>query len=474
MSKGKGCVLIIDDDAEIRESIQMLLVSEGLSVDMAENGEEGLLKIEENLYDLVLLDLMLPGKSGMDIYKDVRRVDPTLPVVIITAMGGVETAVTAIKEGCYDYVTKPWDNDKLLVIIGNAIKQRHLASENAHLRRALRERYGYSNIVGKSDKILQVLDLVSQVAPSRSTVLIQGESGTGKELIAKAIHLKSNRADKPFIAVNSGSMPVDLLESTLFGHVRGAFTSAVAAKKGLFEVADQGTIFFDEIGTIGLETQAKLLRVIQEREFMRLGGVETIKVDVRIIAATNVDLAELVEAGRFREDLYYRLNVINIQLPPLRERREDIPLIAEFFIRKYCEENGKPHYRISADALRALMDYHWPGNVRELENAIERGVVLSQIETIDRTLLPDSVLTPSAKFAGLSSFSFPKESSLFDIMDAIEKRVIIEMLERSGWSQTEAADSFHIPLSTLNQKIKRYGIEIKKKRDRTSTVHSVK
>jgi len=207
---------------------------------------------------------------------------------------------------------------------------------------------------------------------------------------------------------------------------------------------------------------------------MRLGGVETIKVDVRIIAATNVDLAELVEAGRFREDLYYRLNVINIQLPPLRERREDIPLIAEFFIRKYCEENGKPHYRISADALRALMDYHWPGNVRELENVIERGVVLSQIETIDRALLPDSVLTPSAKFAGLSSFSFPKESSLFDIMDAIEKRVIIEMLERSGWSQTEAADSFHIPLSTLNQKIKRYGIEIKKKRDRTSTVHSVK
>jgi len=371
-------------------------------------------------------------------------------------------------------VTKPWDNDKLLVIVGNAIKQRRLASENAHLRRALRERYGYSNIVGKSEKILQVLDLVSQVAPSRSTVLIQGESGTGKELIAKAIHLKSNRGDKPFIAVNSGSMPVDLLESTLFGHVRGAFTSAITAKKGLFEVADQGTIFFDEIGTIGLDTQAKLLRVIQEREFMRLGGVETIKVDVRIIAATNVDLGELVEEGRFREDLYYRLNVINIQLPPLRDRREDIPLIAEFFIRKYCDENGKPQYRISGDALRALMDYHWPGNVRELENVIERGVVLSQSDTIDRSLLPDSVLTPSAKFAGLSSFSFPKESSLFNIMDAIEKRVIIEMLERSGWSQTEAADSFHIPLSTLNQKIKRYGIEIKKKRDRTSGVHSVK
>jgi DNA-binding NtrC family response regulator len=474
MSKGKGSVLIIDDDAEIRESIQMLLVSEGLSVDMAGQGEDGLRRVEENVYDLVLLDLMLPGKSGMDVYKDIKRVDPTLPVVIITAMAGVETAVTAIKEGCYDYLTKPWDNDKLLVIVSNAIKQRYLLSENAQLRRALRERYGYSNIVGKGDKILQVLDLVSQVAPSRSTVLIQGESGTGKELIAKAIHLKSARADKPFIAVNSGSMPVDLLESTLFGHVRGAFTSAVAAKKGLFEVADQGTIFFDEIGTVGLETQAKLLRVIQEREFMRLGGIETIKVDVRIIAATNVDLAQLVQESRFREDLYYRLNVINIQLPPLRDRKEDIPSLVEFFIRKYCEENTKPHYRVSSDALKALMDYHWPGNVRELENVIERAVVLAQADTIDRSLLPESVLSPPARFAGLSSFSFPKESSLFDIMDAIERRVIIEMLERCGWSQTEAADNFHIPLSTLNQKIKRYGIEIKKKRDRSSGIHFVK
>jgi DNA-binding NtrC family response regulator len=474
MSKGKGSVLIIDDDADIRESMQMLLVSEGLSADTAGTAEDGLLMVAENLYDLVLLDLMLPGKSGMDVYKDIRRVDAALPVVIVTAMGGIETAVIAIKEGCYDFLTKPWDNDKLLVIVGNAIKQRHLLSENAQLRRALRERYGYSNIVGKGDKILQVLDLVSQVAPSRSTILIQGESGTGKELIAKAIHLKSNRADKPFIAVNSGSMPVDLLESTLFGHVRGAFTSAVTAKKGLFEVADQGTIFFDEIGTVGLETQAKLLRVIQEREFMRLGGIDTIKVDVRIIAATNVDLAQQVQEGHFRGDLYYRLNVIHIQLPPLRERREDIPPLAEFFVRKYCEENGKPLYRVDSEALKTLMDYHWPGNVRELENVIERAVVLSQTGVIDRSLLPETVLSPSARFAGLGSFSFSKESSLFEIMDAIEKRVIIEMLERCGWSQTEAADNFHIPLSTLNQKIKRYGIEIKKKRDRTPGVQSVK
>jgi DNA-binding NtrC family response regulator len=474
MSKANGTVLIIDDDAEIRESIQMLLTSEGLSTAVAVDGEEGLRKVEENMYDAVLLDLMLPGKSGMDIHKDLKRVDPTLPVLIITAMAGVETAVMAIKEGCFDYLTKPWDNDKLLVSVANAIKQRHLLSENAHLRRALRERYDYSNIIGKSDKISQVLDLVSQVAPSRSTVLIQGESGTGKELIAKAIHLKSSRSEKAFIAVNSGSMPVDLLESTLFGHVRGAFTSAVSAKKGLFEAADQGTIFFDEIGTIGLETQAKMLRVIQEREFMRLGGIDTIKVDVRIIAATNVDLGELVQEGRFREDLYYRLNVINIQLPPLRARREDIPLLAEFFIKKYCQENEKPQYRINSDALKSLMDYHWPGNVRELENVIERAVVLAQTETIDRSLLPEAVVSPSSKFATLSSFAFAKESSLFDIMDTIEKRVIVEMLERCGWSQTEAADRFRIPLSTLNQKVKRYGIEIKKKRDRSPTIPSVK
>jgi DNA-binding NtrC family response regulator len=304
MSKHKGRALIIDDEEEIRESIEFLLNSEGIATVTAKDGEEGLVKLEEDLFDLVLLDLMLPGKSGMDVQKDIKRMDPSLPVVIITAMAGIESAVAAIKEGCFDYVTKPWDNEKLIVIVNNAVKQRQLMSENSHLRRALKERFEFSNIVGKSEPMIKVLDMVSQVAPSRSTVLIQGESGTGKELIAKAIHLKSARCDRSFVPVNSGSMPVDLLESTLFGHVRGAFTSAIAAKKGLFEVADQGTIFFDEIGTVSLETQAKLLRVLQEREFMRVGGIDTIKVDVRVIAATNVDLSQAVQEGRFREDLY--------------------------------------------------------------------------------------------------------------------------------------------------------------------------
>jgi DNA-binding NtrC family response regulator len=406
----------------------------------------------------------------MEVQKDIKRIDPTLPVVIITAIGALETAVTAIKEGSYDYITKPWNNEKLIVIVTNAIKQRQLMSENLQLRRALRERFGYSNIIGKSERIQRVLDLVTQVAASRSTVLIQGESGTGKELIAKAIHLKSQRADKAFVPVNSGSMPVDLLESTLFGHMRGAFTSAIATKKGLFEVADQGTIFFDEIGTIGMETQAKMLRVIQEREFMRLGATDTIKVDTRIIAATNVDLKKLVDEGRFREDLYYRLNVINIQLPPLRDRKEDIPALVEFFTKKYCDENARPQYRFSSEALKVLMDYHWPGNVRELENVVERAVVLSQDEIIGRDLLPESIVSPSARFATLSSFPLSKNTSLFEIIDAFERRVIIEMLEQTSWSQTEAADNFKIPLSTLNQKIKRHGIEIKKKRERPSGV----
>jgi len=474
MSRRKGVVLIIDDEEEIRESIELLLNSEGLSTDTAANGEQGLKKIEENSYDAVLLDLMLPGKSGMEVQKEIKLIDPTLPVIIITAIGAVETAVTATKEGSFDYITKPWNNEKLVVIATNAIKQRQLLSENMQLRRALKERFGYDNIVGKSEKILRVLDVVSQVAASRSTVLVQGESGTGKELVAKAIHLKSPRADKAFVPVNSGSMPVDLLESTLFGHVRGAFTSAIASKRGLFEVADQGTIFFDEIGTIGMETQAKLLRVIQEKEFMRLGGVDTIKVDARIIAATNVDLKKLVDEGRFREDLYYRLNVINIQVPPLRERREDIPALVEFFTKKYCQENLKPLYRFGSEALKVLMDYYWPGNVRELENVVERAVVLSQDEVIGRDLLPEAIVSPASRFASLSSFPLGKDTSLFEVLDAFERRVIIEMLEQTAWSQTEAADNFKIPLSTLNQKIKRHGIEIKKKRERPASVPTTK
>src|SRR6202007_2632139 len=295
-----------------------------------------------------------------DLLKEVRRRDPHLSVVLITAYGSIDIARASFKSGAMDYITRPWSNDELLVQVAQAVESRRLRDENVQLKRALKQRFSFPNIVGKSDKMQVLLDLVTQVAPSRSTVLISGESGTGKELIAKALHSASPRADKAFVPVNTGSIPVDLLESQLFGHVKGSFTSAVASKKGLFEVADQGTIFFDEIATIGPETQAKLLRVIQEREFMRLGGTETIKVDVRILAACNVQLLQLVREGRFREDLYHRLNEIHLPIPPLRERREDVPLLVLHFLERFSTENNRAPMQFTPGAMKLLLDYDWP------------------------------------------------------------------------------------------------------------------
>src|ERR1700674_3458371 len=388
-----GSILVVDDEAEIREGLELLLSSEGYAVSTAETGEAGLARLEEQPFDVLLLDVSLPDRNGLDLLPEIRRHDPSLPIILITAYGSIEMARQAFKSGAQDYIPKPWSNDEVLARVALAVESRRLREENVQLKRAFRQRYNFPNIIGKSERMAAVFDLVAQVAPSRSTILIVGESGTGKELIAKAIHSASPRADKPFVAVNSGSIPVDLLESQLFGHVRGAFTSAVASKKGLFEVADQGTIFFDEISTIGPETQAKLLRVIQEREFMRLGGTETIKVDVRIIAACNVQLLSLVREGRFREDLYHRLNVIAIPLPPLRERREDVPRLLDHFLRKFSEENARTLTRFTLAALKLLLDYNWPGNVRELENVVERAVVLSSQELMDVDLLPEGVRT---------------------------------------------------------------------------------
>src|SRR5579862_6040527 len=368
-----GAVLIIDDEAEIRESLQALLEMEGFVVETATNGEAGLQRIGEHPFDLVLLDFALPGRDGLEILADIRTHESRLPVIMITAYGTVENAVRAMQAGAVNFVQKPWDNEKLLADIRAAVGWRRAEEENVQLKRALKQRYNFENIVGKSEPMLKIFDLVAQVANSRSTVLLQGESGTGKEVIAKALHLNSPRHDRPFVPVNTGSMPADLLESTLFGHIKGAFTSAIASKKGLFEMADKGTLFLDEIASMGLDTQAKILRVLQDRKFMHLGGVQEVQVDVRIIAATNIDLRQMVREGRFREDLFYRLNVITIDLPPLRQRREDIPLLVQFFLKKYAEENDRPARRITPEALRPLVSYTWPGNVRELENVIERG-----------------------------------------------------------------------------------------------------
>ena len=453
-------ILVIDDEAGIRESLEVLLTLEGFTVRTANDGEQGLRILEIENFDLVLLDLALPGQSGLELLPQIRERQPETPVIMITAYGTVDNVVEAIRAGAENFVQKPWDNEKLMADIRSAVARHRAEEENLQLKRTLKQRYNFTNIVGKSDTMLRVFDLVAQVAPSRSTVLIQGESGTGKEIIAKALHLNSPRHDRPFVPVNTGSMPTDLLESTLFGHVKGAFTSAIASKKGLFEIADRGTLFLDEIATMSLETQAKILRVLQDRRFMHLGGVQEIQVDVRIIAATNIDLRQLVREGRFREDLFYRLNVITIELPPLRQRREDIPLLVQFFLKKYAEENDRPVRRITPEALRPLMSYSWPGNVRELENVIERAVVLSSGSDITIDLLPDNLL---GRGSSLTLHDPPTDASLFEIVEDVERRIIGDMLEKCNWNQTEAAERFKVPLSTLNQKIRRLNIEIKKK-----------
>src|SRR5213082_542360 len=370
-------VLIIDDEAAIRESLETLLELEGYAVESASSGEEGMARLGDRSFDLVLLDLALPDRNGIDLLAEIHAHAPHLSVLMLTAYGTVENAVRAMQAGASNFVQKPWDNEKLLADVRAAVARHRAEEENVQLKRALKQRYNFENIVGKSEPMLKIFDLVGQVANSRSTVLLQGESGTGKEVIAKSIHLNSARHDKPFVPVNTGSMPHDLLESTLFGHVKGAFTSAIASKKGLFEVADKGTLFLDEIATMGLETQAKILRVLQDRRFMHLGGVQEVQVDVRIIAATNVDLKQLVKEGKFREDLFYRLNVISVNLPPLRTRMEDVPLLVNHFLARFSDENGLPTRHFTADAMRPLLSYAWPGNVRELENVIERAVVLS-------------------------------------------------------------------------------------------------
>jgi DNA-binding NtrC family response regulator len=453
-------ILIIDDEAAIRESLETLLDLEGYVVDSAPDGPRGLAKIDGNAYDLVLLDLALPGMNGIELLPKIHERQPELPVIMITAYGTVSNVVDALRSGAQNFIQKPWENEKLLADIRAAIARRRAEEENLHLKRALKQRYTFENIVGKSEPMLQTLDLVAQVARSRSTVLIQGESGTGKELIAKAIHANSPRHDRPFIAVNTGAVPSELLESTLFGHVKGAFTSAIAAKKGLFEIAHTGTLFLDEMGAMPLDTQAKILRVLQDRRFMHVGGVQEIQVDVRIIAATNLDLRQAVRDGKFREDLFYRLNVITLDLPPLRARREDIPPLATHFLKRYSDENSLPIRRLSPDALRILVDYDWPGNVRELEHVIERGVVLSTNPVIGPELLPGHL---TGKNYSSSLLEHSPHASLFDILEDIERRIIIEKLERCNWNQTEAAEQFRIPLSTLNQKIKRLNIEIRKR-----------
>lgn len=471
----KPAILVVDDEAEIREGLDLLLSGEGYEVGLADSAEAALARLEERPYDLLLLDVSLPDRSGLDLLKEIRARDSSLAVILITAYGSIDMAREAFKNGARDYITKPWSADELLAQIAQALESRRLREENVQLKRAFKQRFNFPNIVGKSEKMLAVLELVQQVAPSRANVLIYGESGTGKELIAKAIHAASPRADKPFVPINTGSMPVDLLESLLFGHVRGAFTGAVTSKKGLFEVADQGTLFLDEISTIGPETQAKLLRVIQERAFMRLGGTETIRTDVRILAASNADLAAMVRQGRFREDLYHRLNVITIQLPPLRERREDIPLLASRFISIASERHHKRVSGIDQSALDLLVSFDWPGNIRQLRNEIERAVALTRDgEAIAADYFspvvrgaPDHLPGPNGQKsaprtvgrAGSERASTTEAGKpLREARAAFEAEYISEVLARNQGNVSKAARALGISRPALQEKMKQYAL----------------
>jgi len=454
----KGSILVIDDEEIMRDILDTLLTREGYDVRLVGDAAAGLDLARMSSFDAAIVDVMMPGMDGIAALDELKKIDEELPVLMITAFASVENAIAAMKRGAFDYITKPFKNDEVLIVVRNAVERRRLVDENLALKRNLQARSAnFSGIIGRSSRMKEVFDLILQAAPSRSTILITGESGTGKELVARAIHVNSPRAERSFVTVNSGNLPPDLLESTLFGHMKGAFTGAAYLKKGLCDLADKGSIFFDEIGNVPLETQAKLLRVIQEREFMRLGGMETIKVDARIIAATNCDLKEMVEEGEFREDLYYRLHVINIFLPPLRERKDDVPLLVHHFLEKYAKENNRPDLELTPEALDVLMDYHWPGNVRELENVIERAVVLSPGVRIGTELIPEHVRTPQG--FQIPRFVVPPEGLSFkDVVTNVEKRLIESTLEAAGGVQKRAAELLGIKPTTLSEMIKRHEI----------------
>jgi two-component system NtrC family response regulator len=448
-------ILIAEDEKNQRDLLEGFLKKEGFSVDAVANGREALQKLEGNFFDIALIDYKMPELDGLQTLREIRRLYPDLPVVMMTAYGTVETAVASMKEGALDYLTKPVDLEELLLILQKVMERSSLIRENKELRAQLQERYMFNNIVYGSPKMEEVMGLVARVAPSQATVLIRGESGTGKELIANAIHYTSPRSKKPLVKVSCSAIPETLLESELFGHEKGAFTGATQRRIGRFEEAESGTIFLDEIGDLSPSIQVKLLRILQEKEFQRLGSNLTLKTDVRVITATHRNLEEAVKNGYFREDLYYRLNVISIHLPPLRERKEDIPLLIDYFLKKYSKENQKSLSDISKEARAMILRYSYPGNVRELENLIERAVVLCRGEIITTQDLPFHL--QEGKSERLREFP-KKEKSLPESLEEIEKDLIIKALHQHQGVQTKAAESLGISERVLRYKIKKYKI----------------
>ena len=442
----KPRILVVDDEVAMRESLNDWLLEDGYEVGLAAGGEEAIIMAGEKSWEVILLDLKMPGMDGIETLKRIKEISPEVEILMMTAYATVDTAVQAMKEGAYDYLVKPFDPDEIEIQIKKIVAHRELVLENILLRKKLEEKYDYDEIIGKSTAMQEIFELITRVAPTDSTVLITGESGTGKELIAQAIHANSPRSYMPFIAVSCGALPDTLLESELFGYEKGAFTGAEHTKKGRFEMAHKGTIFLDEIGEISLKTQVDLLRVLQQREFSRLGGEDVIKVDVRILAATNRDLKQAIRENRFREDLYYRLNVISIHVPPLKERKDDIPLLTEAFTRKCCIEMNKEPAKISPSALRLLMSYDWPGNVRELENVIERSLVIGK----GNIIVPEDL--PFSK-KELGPETFPRSLKL------MEKLHIERILVDNDWNISQASRDLDIDRQTLYNKIEKYKIK---------------
>lgn len=460
--EGVGSVLVIDDEPVLQDVLGTLLRGAGFEVHDATSAADGLQQLRDEEIDVVLLDLMLPDRPGLELLPEIKALDPQLPVVVITAYSSVESAIEAMRLGAFHYVPKPFKNEEVLHLVRRAAERRRLQVENLLLRSRLD---GMGEIVGTSRRMQEVFELIRRAAPARSNILITGESGTGKELVARAIHRLSPRADRPFVPVHTSAIPSELLESSLFGHVKGAFTGAVSSQKGLFEAAHLGTLFLDEVGTISPETQTKLLRVIQEREIRRVGGVDARPVDVRLVAASNVDLWREVVEGRFREDLYYRLNVITIELPPLRERREDIPLLISHFLRKFAEENDRKVVGFSSEAIDALTEYAWPGNVRELENAVERAVVMSRNETVGLDELPQALR--SGPVNELTIGEIPPEGLDFRFaVDAFKAQLVTQALKQAGGVQRQAARLLQLSPTTLNEMVHRYGLAEQPRSDR--------
>jgi len=444
----KAIILVADDEKIVRESLRDWLVNVGYRVEIAESGEAALQIIKQKKVTIMLADLVMPGLDGIELMKEARKIAPTIITVIITAYGSIQTAISAIRAGAYDYIEKPFCPEKVELLIKNLVAHQDLVEENISLRQKIEDRYLFEGIIAKSPVMLKIFELIRTVAPTTATIMISGNTGTGKEIVARAIHHQSPRRNKPFLAVSCASLPESLLESELFGHEKGSFTGAAERKKGKFEASDQGTLFLDEIGEINANTQIHLLRALEEKKITRVGGNEEIDVDVRVIAATNKDLRTMVKQGSFREDLYYRLKVVSIQLPPLRDRREDILPLAEHFLRKFSKDNNKVIKCFSPDVIEFMMNYSWPGNVRELENMIEHGVILAKHKEISMADLPQDFCHPSP----------PEEKTIEDVM----RNHIINVLEETKGNISEAAKILGIQRMTLYNKLKKYNYAVNK------------